>query len=246
MKNLLIVCLCLFLGFVLGRWTPTVELRRVKQELKEARAQGGGSALGAGRTITTATDFLRIEKRAKSSPGEDGEEIAAAARVDEPETNAVETLTGDPGAEEDSEEEQENRRRSIEEQIETAKEAWQVRSELARTSFLENLSATGEQAQRFDVLVGAMNLRLQSTIENWVEKIKVQDVIRAEDGARLVHDLSGVMVLTYDEMDRSFDEGWRDNTDPEFMLFDFVDPSVADSLIDAEDLINERERNRRF
>jgi hypothetical protein len=122
---------------------------------------------------------------------------------------------------------------------------WTVRADLARNSFLENLDANEQERVRFDVLIEAMNIRLGTTIENWVAGVKERGTVRPEDGARLMHELTGAVVLTYDEMDRGLREGWRDTTKPEFALFDFIDPEVINPLTELEDLENGFRHGRR-
>ena len=45
-----------------------------------------------------------------------------------------------------------------------------------------------------------------------------------------------VLVLTYNEMDRTMPAGWRDGMDNRFELFDHIDPQVALPLADVEGL----------
>ena len=133
-------------------------------------------------------------------------------------------------------------REYMEERIRAAKAGWRVRSDLARNSFLENLGAGEEEANQFDVLIAAMNLRLANTIGNSVDTSGEPEAIGFEHGARLIHELSGAVVLTYDEMDRTLPEDWREATDSEFALSDFIDPSVADPLIDRADKMRKLRR----
>jgi hypothetical protein len=210
MKWITVACLCLVTGFVFGRWTPTAELRRAQEELRELESGKSKRSSVTGGAISSATDFLHIDRTQNQRKGSNSSSSVA--------------------------------RRSMEERIETAKQAWRVRSDLARNSFLENLDAGREEANQFDVLIGAMNLRLANTIGNWVDTFGEQEVVRFEQGARLIHELSGAVVLTYDEMDRTLREDWREDTDPKFMLYDFIDPSVADPFIDVEDKMRKLRR----
>ena len=98
--------------------------------------------------------------------------------------------------------------------------------------------ASETQARDFDVLVAAMNLKMEQRIGDWVETIKKSDTVRPEDGARLMHALTGAVVETYDEFDRKMPGTWRESAGEEFMLFDFVNPSVGEKLIDVESTLN--------
>jgi hypothetical protein len=240
MRYIAITCACVFLGFVLGRWAPTLELRQMREELREARSGRRGSALSGMNPSAAATEFLRIERpRRRRRPGPTVAETNAVADAASPApgSNAVaEAVAPEPGLGDDDGEDQGRSR--MEKRIEAAKEAWRARSDLARTSFLDNLGASEEESLRFDVLIEAMNIRIGQTIDSWVDRVEQQEVVRAEDGARLMHELTGAVVLTYDEIDRSFGPEWREKSDDRFMLVDFVDPSVADSLVEVEDLID--------
>lgn len=222
MRILALIVLCFVLGFVLGRWTPETELQRAKAELAEAKTQArsGGTAGLAG-----VTQLLQIDRsEPAASPIEAPVEVTSTnAPVDE--VAPVELAP----------------RKSLAEEIEKASELWNVRRDIAFGSFIDNLDATREEELRFAVLTEAMNIRLQAGISNWVERVETQGVIRPEDGARLFHQLTGDIVLTYDEMGDSFGEGWQERAGDNFKLFDFVDPAVGSRLISIEGLMEDAE-----
>lgn len=232
MRYVALICLCLLFGFVLGRWGPAEDLRRARSEIQELR-EGGRGGPSRPSVAVAAREFLQIE----ATPTKTAEPAGAPApSTDEPtpappplETNTA--AAAESGA-------NTNAPPSMEEQLDKAKELWRTRAELARNSFLQNTEADEQEVVRFDVLIQGMNIRLKSHIDEWVDGIREQEEIRAEDGARLIHALSGDVVLTYDEFDRSFEETWREDSGSDFKLFDFVDPSVADSLTGIEDKLD--------
>jgi hypothetical protein len=122
--------------------------------------------------------------------------------------------------------------------IRQASELWKTRSAVARNSFLSNTGMKGEEEATFDVLVEAMNLRLEDRILQWSDYLGTKKAINPEDGVRLINDLSSVLVLTYDEFDRRLPAGWREKAGENFQLFDFIDPEVAMPLADVEQLDN--------
>lgn len=223
MKQLMLLVVCLLAGYVLGRWTPTTDLYRLRTELQELRDSRRQTGIGLSPGVA-AQSFLRIEAPAPGvDPDLDPEPVVEAGPQPAAETNlATEAESSQP--------------ENMEEAVERAKEMWTVRADLARSSFLENLDATEPEQVRFSVLVEAMNMRLAQSIETWADNVRDRGEIRAEDGARLMHEMSGAIVLTYDEMDRGLRESWRETTEPEFALFDFIDPAVADPLVDLEGL----------
>ena len=232
MRILAFICLSILLGFQVGRWGPQQDLIRARKEIKDlqllAKKGGGGSRGGA---MMGVDSLLRIQDRpapvASTNTVAAGTNAVVAAGVS---TNTVDT----------AEQARRDRRdrRNLRERLDEAKEVWQARSDLARGSFLHNMRATEEQSRDFDVLLAAMNLKMEQRIGNWVETIKEKDVVRPEDGARLMHALTGVVVETYDEFDRKLPPTWREAGGEEFMLFDFVNPSVGEKLIDVESTLN--------
>lgn len=239
-RTIIITVLCLLFGFLLGRWTPAGELARVRQEMKELKKSRRSGAVSTDSAALAARDFLRIDPSEIPEPGQGDTEVATDPTL-ELGTNEVAEVAGATDPELTPEEAERLRQETMEAQIEKAKELWQVRSELARNSFLQNIRAGEDESLRFDVLIESMNLRINSTIDQWVGQHRQEEMIRAEDGARLLHDLTGAIVLTYDELDRSMPEDWRDESGPEFKLFDFIDPGVADSLVEVEDRMQQFE-----
>ena len=90
------------------------------------------------------------------------------------------------------------------------------------------VQASEIEEKDFRVLMDSMNLRIEDCISNWVANVETVGLVRPEDGARLFHELTGIIVLTYDEMDVYLPQDWREATGPEFKLFDFIDPSAAE------------------
>jgi len=83
------------------------------------------------------------------------------------------------------------------------------RARQERTNFLAQAELKEEETVRFDVLMAALNLRLQQQSEKWREALDGGLVSRAEIRARAMGEISSALVLTYDELDRSMPDGWR-------------------------------------
>jgi len=231
MRYVALICFCLFIGFVLGRWGPSDDLRRARAELKQLREGGSPDARSGQSVAVAARGFLQIDEAAVT-PAAPGETDSPTGDEDAPPAVPATNVTAGTASRE------ERPPASMEEELNKAKELWRTRSELARNSFLENTEADQQQAIRFDVLIEGMNIRLKNHIDQWAVEMEGREAIRAEDGARLIHALSGDVVLTYDEFDRSFPEGWREDAGMEFKIFDFIDPSVADSLTGIEEKLD--------
>jgi len=230
--------LALVAGLVLGAWGPRMDLRKARDEMAKLRSQ---AAAAEKRTteLQTVRTMLRLPEGEKQgrrprkdptaaatgadtgAPADAGAGAAApppAAPAFEPVTNHQhrDALIGDKAS------------------IRQASELWKTRSAVARNSFLSNTGMSGEEEKMFDVLVEAMNLRLEDRISQWSGYLKSKTEITPEDGIRLINDLSSVMVLTYDEFDRRLPQGWREKAGENFQLFDFIDPEVAMPLTEIE------------
>lgn len=119
--------------------------------------------------------------------------------------------------------------------IRTAMDAWRVRSDLARNSFVSNVATNDKQTADFDVLMAAMNLRLSNSISQWATAMNTtSNSLSAETGLRMMNGLSQIVVTTYDELDRLMPSDWRENAGPDFAVFDFIDPAVALPLAEMQ------------
>lgn len=221
-------------GLMLGGWGPRQEMRRLKQELELARTEtprrdGGAAALGALGQVIPLPDARRATDERAVRPG--------AAEPAESADNPVigEDLETRVAAEEQDEAESEE---GLRRQIELAMEAWRLRSELVRNTFVAAAALNAGEAARFDTAVAAMNLRLKNDLQQLADRIRAEEPVTPEDGLRLMHELSGHVVLAYDDLDRALPASWRAVAGAEFNLADMVDPSVAEPLIGLEDRLD--------
>ncbi len=230
MKHLVWIPFAILLGFALGGWAPRLEITRLKSDLalaktRESREGGRVSALGA------LTQVIPLQNR-ESSPTNAPPATNATAAATNAAAPVAEAATNAPP--------RRPPRENIRERIDQAMEAWRVRSDIARNTFVANAGLTPEEQQQFDVLTAAMNLRLRTTIQGFADQIRAGEKMTPEAGARLVKDLSGALVLTYDEMDRKFTPRWRASTGDRFDVADMIDPSVAEPLVGLEDRLDGR------
>jgi hypothetical protein len=104
---------------------------------------------------------------------------------------------------------------------------WYQMSLAQRTNFIARAKLSDEQEAHFDVLVAAMNIRLQSQLDPILDAYKTGWRPSPEERARLMASISSVLLLTYNEMDRSMPEDWRQNAPKDFSLTTFADPKYA-------------------
>jgi hypothetical protein len=220
--------IALLAGLALGSWAPRADLKRIQKENEELRRKTNRQSAKSAE-IGMITSMLKVpekepvkpvSKRRRHGPPFEVESAAPAA------TNAGTTA--------DSHEIKTGRSQTMKQNIDAARELWETRAAMARNNFISNIKATPEQATNFEVIVEAMNLRLGTAIDSWAAVLKTQEVVQAEQGIRMMNDLSEIVVGTYDEMDGKMPEGWRANSGENFQLHDLIDPDVVTPLADLE------------
>lgn len=224
---------------VLGGLGPRTDVRRLRVELEDARRR-----LAADETtrspIGNVTEMLGIPQAGRGAAGSDS---AGAAEKRVNGRRDIVSPADVPSAQTESGPSGETPSRDLETRIEEAVELWRLRSEIARNTFLANTDATPQEAARFDVIVASMNLRLEECLAGWAVHLEAGGRMTAETGVRMLHDLSGALVLTYDELDRNLSPGWREGGE-DVELFDLIDPSVARPLIAVEGRFSPPRRRR--
>lgn len=227
MRTFLAVCIALLVGLVIGAWPYKRDLRLARDEISQLKAQSERRQRSRS-NMDGITRLLAIPEREaplQSSSVSASQTVARPASPLVRESNATPSRVNArwrrQGAERASSAEE------FRQQIRNAAELWKTRVSLARESFASRVPTNEAQVIRFDVLMEAMNIRLEATIEKWVDAIQTQEVVTAETGVRMMNELTDALVITYDELDRNMPADWREKAGSEFQLIDFVDPEVA-------------------
>ncbi|OGV79146.1 MAG: hypothetical protein A2340_03415 [Lentisphaerae bacterium RIFOXYB12_FULL_60_10] len=241
MKAAFWIPFALLAGLVLGGLGPRQSMRRERDELERLR-KAVRSERPARTDFGNMVDFLRF-------PGTAGPATAATGTVrvaDQPDASGVDVTPVATGTTERVRGGRTNLNMvSFQERIEEASELWRIRSDMVRSGFLRSARLTPEQTVQFDVLVEAMNIRLKDRIAEWTEVLEQAESVSPETGVRMINDLSEVLVLTYDEMDRTLSPEWRQNAGTSFDLGSLIDPAVAMPLTKVEPKFRDRARMRR-
>lgn len=241
MKLAMVVAATLLLGYLLGGWPQRSAVYRLQTQVAELEVQLEEKAFDGNPSLSGIARMLNVPASPAPEPPPPPEEDTAGeagdgdetAETDPESTSAEPTPEPAPEAPREPPSPEEIRR-----QIENAAELWEMRSDLARSGFLNNIGADDEQALRFDIVMEAMNLRLSGSIENWSEVLAQGDMPVREAGIRMMNEISEAMVITYDELDRKLPAGWKGDAGPEFQLIDFVDPAVALPLAEVGDRLD--------
>ena len=242
MKSLAWIPVALLLGLALGAWPAKNEMKQLREETERLRKEAKARAGGAG-TLGQLTQIMRIPEAPAAKPARpagpastNGPDVAADGgdATNRPPRRRPPFADIRPRPGDD---------RTMRERIDAGMDAWRVRSDIARNNFIANAGLDAAQAAQFDVLVQAMNLRLKDRLSRFAGEVKDGQKITPESGARIINDLSGSVVMTYDEMDRTLPT-WRAGNPGRFDMADFIDPAVAEPLIDIEGDIRRAERER--
>lgn len=220
----------LLAGLVLGAWGPRMDLKQAREELRALRERQSAQS-GKSVEISGLRNMLRLpegEQRAQSRPRQRPRTPPEPAPTNAPAASDGPAAAGVTNRAPD--------RAVAHERLREASELWRTRVGLARQGFVSNVELDPEQEKAFDVLVESMNLRLGERIDAWAGALRGKGAVKPEDGVRMLNDLSGVLVLTYDEMDRAMPQGWRDKAGEHFELVNFIDPDVVTPLIEVEGL----------
>ncbi len=234
----------LLVGLVLGGLGPRSEMEGVRKELESARLRLKTlEQKNRGQEVDRVAGILGIGADREQSD----EDNVVAVKDDEPESrredyvsgleddNTSETEPDKVGGGAESEGEPDRRSSSMEERIDRASELWEARADIARGTFIANGDLSEEDVKDFDVLMEAMNIRLEHSIAQWAEKVKGKGEADPEDGVRLINSVTDILVLTYDEMDRKLPDDWRETAGKGLRVADFIDPVVAKPLVRVED-----------
>lgn len=222
----------LLAGLLLGGWGPRAEVRRLQAELAWVRQQQNQPRQP---TLDSISRMLAPEHAVSFG----NTEPQSPQQLRESAENAP------PAGDSDMAPASESVRRSFQERIEVAAEAWRLRSDLARDHFITQARLTVSEAAQFDVLIEAMNLRMLDQIQALAGWLESGEPLTPEDGVRLIHEMTGIVKLTYDEMDRTLPATWRAGTGPDFDLAGFIDPMVGEPLFGLENKLRQSTRGRR-
>jgi hypothetical protein len=245
MKAWIIVPFVLLAGLAIGGWGAKTDLAAAKKEvesLREELAKHGRRTGG----LNNVTRMLGVDTkaarggakrpRATDTPSNTNTASTASAATTSSNTASIaEPTVTQPNTEEDRPRRRRHRERDLEKQLEEAYALWETRSSMARATFLDNLRLSDADSAQFDVLMEAMNVRLADSLGRLADDLREGGEMGPEKGIRIANEVTGAFVQTYNEMDRTMPETWRENAGKEFKLFDFVDPYVASPLIGVED-----------
>ena len=260
-KGWIWVPVALLIGLVAGAVGPRAELRKAREDVARLQKTVASTDKEKGR-IEEVLRMLQVPKAAKvapsarraappalpaAAPAAAGSNAVAAEVPSASATGEMRIEFGGPARHRHGEhpaKQATEDRTSLSNRIQQAVELWRLRSDIARSTLIADAGLNEAQAQDLDVLLGAMNLRLGERIGYWAGELARTNyaVLTPETGVRMMNDLTGALVLTYDELDRKMPAGWRTKAGEGANLLDFIDPAVAAPLIGVEQKLQTRPR----
>lgn len=223
MKSYIMVPFVFALGLLIGAWQPRAQVAQLSKNLEVAE-DALERGIKGGRKGFGVTEMLGIEptESTASSKKEDPSDSAAA-------TNEVVAVDGEP-----DDELKDEKFSGLD--LDAAVDAWKVRVELARSSFISNTGLDNEQIMRFDQCVDGMNLAIGSTIDFLADGMDAGADVDPEVMYRMADAMLTSVVNTYDAIDAFAPDGWREQAGGDLNLLDFVDPEVARPLVELENI----------
>jgi hypothetical protein len=239
MKSLLFIPFALFLGLIVGSWSPRGEIASLKEDLASTRELLKNQP-DQKRSFSEVTSLLGIERPESSdrketktkedvATSEDMDATDEAVAVEFADTNAVENAGAPP----------ERTQEDMDDAIDKAVELWRMRVDIARSTFVSNTGMNDQQAMQFDQMVDNMNLKIGETIDLFAENLDGAVEVQMEAGIRVMNEITESIVEAYDEIDKTLPEGWRRNTGEDFSLLNFIDPEVGRPLVGLEDQLGQ-------
>jgi hypothetical protein len=119
--------------------------------------------------------------------------------------------------------------------IDEAKELWRTRAELARAQMIDKLGlATVEQQTAFDNAINTMNQTMFDTMKGLATEVKNSPEMTAEQGIRVVAEMTTAMTTTYDALFKAVPQDKQSEVG-KMQMTDFIDPNVMEPMIEVQD-----------
>jgi hypothetical protein len=219
----------LLLGLVIGNSATKADLRHAREEVEKLRrelATRGNNPTGIN-GIASILNLPEAHKPGAATRRHENAHQDPTPALPLAATQSIASATTGTG-------QTHRAHATLRKQLETASELWKTRVDLARNSFLSNVSSSDEHAVQFDVIMAAMNLRLSNDVSQSVAAIKTNQAMSAESGLRMLHTLSGDIVQAYQDLDQAMPDDWRGKAGAKFAVFDFINPDVVLPLTELD------------
>jgi len=239
MKNVIPIIVAVALGVIAGIAVRAPAVQRLKDDLAKSKAETAElkEQLERAQRVTNGRERFNNGNGRRPAPVR---EVVTEPVVEDVETQAVAVAeTPAPAPERtiaDAEAEREARRQEFMDRI-------RQQAAEERAAFVESQQLNEAQVQAFDTIMVDLNQRVGDIAEQWADYIRQTGKMENDFGMRMMHDVSGAMVVAYDAMDTSF-PSWRTSMPRGGM--GWVDPSAYEPIITVVREIDPNMRNFRM
>ena len=215
----------------MGAWGPNEKLRAFQRQQTEERSLRRDDGFDSFARLVNIPEQARRPRRRKQPATElptktpnaitrlpSTEKPAAAASP----TNSVSSPPAPPHAPED-----------LRARIEEASELWRTRMDIVRAQTIEKLGLDAEGIAKFDAAVEAMNVKLRDSFQTIAAMLANEESLTRELGVRLMGDVCASLAESYEQISTCVDAARRADV-ADLELHNFIDPSVAEPLIDVQ------------
>ena len=235
-KCFLLLPLACLAGFIVGSWGYRADLRALKELDKGAQmaaAEQKPDGFDTFARMAKIPETARHPRRHRPSRAEARRSAiavtnapSAGASADAPDTtNAVASA------------EAPKKRRMPDDlaaRIDEAQELWATRVDVARAQWKAKLKLSSEAEKAFDDALQEMNEKLYASVQSLARRLASEEKMTPELGFRLMGDTTTILAETYDRIGDLLPQEQRGEVS-EMQMVDFVDPAVAEPLIDVQD-----------
>jgi len=239
-RSIYLLPLACLLGFAVGSWGPRADLRELRArgaDEKRAAADKKPDGFGTFAQIAKIPESARHPRRRRAPRA--AEKRPAIAVTNAPKTAVSESVTEPTNAvpEKAAAQVREDERPSPDDlraRIDEAQEMWATRVDIARAQWKSKLNLSGDAEKAFDDALQEMNEKLYASVEALAARLASEEKMSPELGFRLMGDTTTIMAETYDRIGACVAPDRRGDVS-EMQMVDFIDPAVAEPLVDVQD-----------
>ena len=238
MKAYLWLPLACLVGYLIGSWGAQDELRAFRSHARDVKQNAVAKPGG----FDAFAQMVKIPESARRSrrPRPDRKKVALPSIAATNKVAAKLAPVPPPAAKEKSNAVASTNavppRLSPEDlraRIEEAQDLWRTRVDLARAQWKSKLKLEGEAEKAFDAALQEMNERLYDSVAALAGILEEKDSMTPELGLRLVGETTTILAETYDKIGACAAPGMREQVST-MQMVDFIDPGVAEPLIDVQ------------
>ena len=223
-------------GFIVGSWGARADLRALK-ELSKGEKKAAAEQKPDG--LDTFTRMAKIPETARHPrrhrPARAEARRSAIAVTNAPRTEVSADAPAATNAVADAKAPKKRRTPDdLAARIDEAQELWAARVDVARAQWKAKLKLSGEAEKAFDDALQEMNEKLYASVQELARRLASEEKMTPELGFRLMGDTSTILTETYDKIGEFLPQDQRAEVS-EMQMIDFIDPAVAEPLIDVQD-----------